>query len=168
MMDYGGTAFAVSRNLGIDKETAQSYIDRYFEGFHGLADWAVTQKQFGRKFGYVLTLLGHKRHLTGIRDENIKIRSYYERLCLNSPVQGSAADCAMRAQIQVDKDPILNSIGASMRIQIHDELVLVAPKRFKLIAMERLKYLMEHCLPHELVVPLVSEVDFGATYAEAK
>ena len=171
-MDYGGTAFAVSRNLKIDKETAQSYIDRYFEGFHGIADWAVNQKMFGRKFGYVLTLLGHKRHLTGsdggIRSDNIKIRSYYERLCLNSPVQGSAADIAMLAQISAENDPILRALGATMRIQIHDELVFVAPKKYKYIIMKRLKYLMENCLPHELVVPLISEVDYGSSYAEAK
>ena len=130
-MDYGGTSFAVSRNLGIDKAIAQTYIDRYFEGFSGLSDWAITQKQFGRKYGYVLTILGHKRHLSGIRDENVKIKSYYERLCLNSPVQGSAADIAIRAQLLVDKDAILRALGVEMRIQVHDELVFVSPKKYK-------------------------------------
>ena len=167
-MDYGGTSFAVSRNLGIDKAIAQTYIDRYFEGFSGLSDWAITQKQFGRKYGYVLTILGHKRHLSGIRDENVKIKSYYERLCLNSPVQGSAADIAIRAQLLVDKDVILRALGVEMRIQVHDELVFVSPKKYKYVAMERIKYLMENCLPQQLIVPLISNVDYGDCYSEAK
>lgn len=167
-IDYGGTSFAVSRNLGIDKEVAQSYIDRYFEGFSGIAEWAINQKQFGRKYGYVLTILGHKRHLSKIRSENIKERSYYERLCLNAPVQGSAADIAIRAQLAIDKDPILRAMGYTMRIQIHDEIVGTCPARFKFACMERVKYLMEHCLPQELVVPLISNIDWGMTYAEAK
>lgn len=120
-MDYGGTSFAVSRNLGISKEEAQVYIDKYFEGFGGLAEWATKQKQFGRKFGYVLTILGHKRHLSGIRSEDMKIRSYYERLCLNSPIQGSAADVAIRAQLAIDNDPVLRALGCTMRIQVHDK-----------------------------------------------
>ena len=167
-IDYGGTAFAVSRNLKISKEEAQVYIDRYFEGFSGVAEWGVKQKKFGSRNGYVKTLFGHKRHLSGINSDDNKIKGYYERLCLNSPVQGSASDCATMAQIAVDKDPIMKALGVTMRIQIHDELVCIAPKRFKFIAMNRLKYLMETCLPYELVVPLISNVDWGKNYSEAK
>lgn len=167
-IDYGGTAFAVSRNLKISKEEAQVYIDRYFEGFWGIAEWGVKQKKLGARQGYVTTLFGHKRHLSGITSSDNKIRFYYERLCLNSPIQGSAADIATLAQIAVDDDPIMHVLGATLRIQVHDELVCVAPKKYAHIAMARLKYLMETCLPFELVVPLISNVDFGANYAEAK
>jgi DNA polymerase-1 len=167
-MDYGGTAFAVSRSLGISKEEAQFYIDKYFEGYEGLATWATMQKQFGRKYGYVLTILGHKRHLSGILDQNIKIRSYYERLCLNAPIQGSAADIAIRAQLAIDKDPILKALNCRMIIQIHDEIVFVAPKKYKYLCMERIKMLMENCLPKPMVIPLIAEIDFGSCYSEAK
>ena len=167
-MDYGGTQFAVSRNLKIDKETAQEYIDKYFEGFSGIARWGANQKKQGAKDGYVTTLFGHRRHLSGIHSDNIRIKSYYERICLNAPVQGSAADVAIRAQILADKDPILHALGVTMRMQVHDELVFVAPKRFRELTKERVKWIMEHCLPIELEVPLISEVDSGSTYAEAK
>ena len=119
-MDYGGTQFAVSRNLGIDKETAQQYIDKYFEGFAGIAKWGAGQKKLGARQGYVTTLFGHRRHLSGIHSEDNKVRSYYERLCLNSPVQGSAADVAIRAQLLADSDPICSALGITMRIQVHD------------------------------------------------
>jgi DNA polymerase-1 len=167
-MDYGGTAYAVQRNLKCSLEEAQGYVDAYFEGFSGLAQWATKQKQFGRKFGYVLTILGHKRHLSGILESNGKIRSYYERICLNAPIQGSAADIAIRAQIAIDKDPILRAINCRMIIQIHDEIVLVAPRRYVNLCMERIAYHMEFCLPHPMVVPLTVGIDYGKTYAEAK
>jgi len=167
-MDYGGTAFAVSKSLNIPKEQAQAYIDKYFEGYAGLAAWATTQKQFGRKFGFVLTILGHKRHLSGILSDNMKIRSYYERLCLNSPIQGSAADICIRAQLAISKDPILRQLGCTMRVQVHDELVFVAPKKYKLLCMERISYFMENALPKAMVIPLPVGIDYGSCYAEAK
>jgi hypothetical protein len=166
-MDYGGTEFTVSKNLGISKEEARGYIDKYFEGFSGLADWDANQKRFGRKYGFVYTLFGHKRHLSGMRDENIKIRSYCERLCLNSPIQGTASDIACSAQILVDNDAILELLGCSMRMQIHDELVFVVPKKYIHLCTDKVLYHMSHCTPEPLIVPLFAEADFGTMYSEA-
>jgi len=87
---------------------------------------------------------------------------------LNSPIQGSAADIAIRAQLLVDKDVILRALGVEMRIQVHDELVFVCKKKYKFVAMQRIQYLMENCLPQQLVVPINAVVDFGDCYAEAK
>ena len=167
-MDYGGSEFTVSKNLKIPKETAREYIDNYFKGFDGLAKFMTEQKQFARKNGFVQTLMGHKRHLSGIRSDNMRIKSYYERIALNAPIQGSAAEVAILAQNMIDKDPVMKALGCTMRIQIHDEIVCVAPRRFATYCMLRLKHIMESCLPHKLIVPLISEVDKGECYSEAK
>ena len=166
-MDYGGTEYTVSKNLGISKEKAREYIDKYFEGFSGLAEWDVNQKRFGRKYEFVYTLFGHKRHLSGIRDENMKIRSYCERLCLNSPIQGTASDIACYAQLLIDSDPILKHLGCTMRMQIHDEICVVVPKKYVLICRDRMLYHMSHCTPKPLIVPIIAEAEFGSTYADA-
>jgi len=167
-IDYGGTEFTVAKNLDIEKSQARIYIDNYFEGFAQLADWGNNQKRFGRKYGYVQTILGHKRHVTGIRDDNMRIKSYYERICLNAPIQGSASDIVSLAQIAIDKDATLRLLGCSLRMQIHDELVAVVPRKYVHICMERIQYHMSHCLPQELIVPLFANADYGNTYAEAK
>lgn len=166
-MDYGGTEFTVSKNLGISKEEARKYIDKYFEGFCGLAEWGDNQKRFGRKFGYVQTLLGHKRHVPGIRSDNMKIKSYYERIVLNAPIQGSAGDIISLAQIAIDADPILRLLNCTLRIQIHDELVAVCPRKYVHICMERMKYFMANALPEPMIVPLFAEADYSDTYAGA-
>jgi DNA polymerase-1 len=167
-IDYGGSEYTVAKNLDIPKEVARKYIDKYFEGFYGLAEWGINQKRFARRYGYTLTILGHKRHLSGINSENMKIRGYNERVSLNAPIQGSAADICSRAQIIIENDPILSALGCRAIIQVHDEIVFTCPKKFKYVAMERIKYFMEHSLPKPMIIPLIAEIDFGSTYAEAK
>lgn len=119
-MDYGGTEFTVSRNLEISKEEARKLIDKYYEGFSGLADYNANQKRSGYKNGFVTTFTGHKRHVDGIRSENMKIRSYYSRICLNAPIQGGAADIVSSAQLLIEKDPVLRALDFKMLKQIHD------------------------------------------------
>lgn len=166
-IDYGGTEFTVSKNLGISKEDARVLIDNYFEGFAGIAEWDDNQKRFGRKYGYVQTILGHKRHVGGLRSDNMKIKSYYERIVLNAPIQGSAGDIISLAQLNVDKDPVLRLLRCTLRIQIHDELVAVCPKKYVNICMDRLKYWMANSLPEPLIVPLYAEADWSTTYSGA-
>lgn len=119
-IDYGGTEHTVSRNLGIDKKEALKYIDNYYQGFKGLKEYGVKTKNTARKSGFVETILGRRRHVKGINDSKQKIASYYERTCLNSPQQGSAADVTVNAQINIEHDPICQALGAKMLLQVHD------------------------------------------------
>lgn len=167
-MDYGGTEFTVSRNLGIDKKVARQYIDSYFDGFKGIAEWGTKQINFGRKHGYVTTLLGQRRHLSGIQSSNMAISGYYERVCKNFPVQGSASEVATLAQMKLNLNPVLKCIGVKIIMQTHDEIAFTCPLKFKNLAMHKIANLMRHPLPKELVVSLDVGIDSGHTYADAK
>lgn len=121
-LDYGGSAVAVARNLEIDQKTAQMYIDKYFEGFYGLHTYDQAVVKFAKTHGYVKTLGGHKRHLWDINSSDRKVSSYLERVAVNVLSQGSGADVTMFAQLDIDSDPVLKSIGAYMVMNIHDKL----------------------------------------------
>ena len=170
-VDYGGTNVAVAKNLEIDRDTAQHYIDKYFEGFSGLHAYDKAVVKFAKQNGYVKTLGGHKRHLWDINSEDMRVRSYLERVAVNVLSQGSAADAVAFAQIDIDNDPVLNAIGAYSVSSVHDEVVMMCPTEFVNICMERMKYLMSHCMPKrgiDLTIPLEAETDYGASYYEAK
>ena len=166
-MDYGGSEYTVSKNLGIEKKEALKYIDNYYNGFSGLKAYGVKLKNIARKTGYVETLLGRRRHVKGINDSNMKISSYYERTCLNAPQQGSAADVPVNAQINIEHDPVCQALDAKMLLQVHDELVFSIPKKYAHLLGCRLAKLMED-FPVDLTIPLKACWDLGRTYAEAK
>ena len=167
-IDYGGTEFTVAKNLGIEKEVARSYIDKYFEGFYGLKSWMETQKMFARKYGFVSTVLGHKRHLPDINSSNMRIKSYNERVALNAPTQGSAADVTSRGEVKLELNTLLRLLGTRQVLQVHDEVVFIAKKKYRFLSMELIGQDMCHPLPQELILPLAIGIDHGQTYAEAK
>lgn len=170
-VDYGGTSMAVSRNLECSVEEAQKYIDKYFEGFYGLHTYDKAVIKFAKTHGYVKTLGGHKRHLWDINSSDKKVSSYLERVAINVMSQGSAGDVTMFAQLDVDSDPILKSIGAYMVINVHDEIVMMCPEEYVDLCKERLVYHMENCLPKRgihLTIPLEAVADTGKSYYEAK
>ena len=170
-VDYGGTSIAVSKNLEISKEEAQGYIDKYFEGFSGLHAYDKAAVKFARENGYVKTLGGHKRHLWDINSEDMKVRSYLERVAVNVLSQGSAADAVAFAQIDLDNDTVLNSIGAYQVSSVHDEVVMMCPTEFAHLCQDRMKYIMSHCMPRRgihLTIPLEAETGEGKDYYTAK
>lgn len=170
-VDYGGTSIAVSKNLEISKEEAQGYIDKYFEGFSGLHAYDKAAVKFARENGYVKTLGGHKRHLWDINSEDMRVRSYLERVAVNVLSQGSAADAVAFAQIDLDNDTVLNSIGAYQVSSVHDEVVMMCPTEFVHLCMERMQYIMSHCMPRRgihLTIPLEAETGYGRDYYTAK
>lgn len=170
-VDYGGTSVAVSKNLECSREEAQGYIDKYFEGFYGLHTYDKAVVKFAKSNGYVRTLGGHKRHLWDINSTDKRVASYLERVAVNVMSQGSGADVTMFAQLDVDNDPILKSIGAYMVINVHDEIVMMCPEEYVDLCKERLVYHMENCLPKRgihLTIPLEAVADVGSSYYEAK
>ena len=170
-LDYGGSAVAVARNLEIDQKTAQMYIDKYFEGFYGLHTYDQAVVKFAKTHGYVKTLGGHKRHLWDINSSDRKVSSYLERVAVNVLSQGSGADVAMFAQLDIDSDPVLKSIGAYMVMNIHDEVAMICPTEYKELCMERLKFHMENCMLKRgihLTYNLKAVPGYGKSYFEAK
>lgn len=170
-LDYGGSAVAVARNLEIDQKTAQMYIDKYFEGFYGLHTYDQAVVKFAKTHGYVKTLGGHKRHLWDINSSDRKVSSYLERVAVNVLSQGSGADVTMFAQLDIDSDPVLKSIGAYMVMNIHDEVAMICPTEYKELCMERLKFHMENCMLKRgihLTYNLKAVPGYGKSYFEAK
>jgi DNA polymerase-1 len=169
LLVYGGSAFALSGSLDCTKEEAQVMYDLYFETYKGVKKYMSGQRRYGHQHEHVYTLLGRKRHLDGINSNDFKIKGYFERLAVNAPIQGSAADIAISAQLLIENDKELRLLGYRQIMQVHDEIVGVVPFRNVQAAAERKKYLMENCLPKPLNnVKLRADYDWGYSYAAAK
>lgn len=169
LLVYGGSAMALSSSLGVTKAEGQALYDLYFDTYKGVKKFMASQKRFAHKNLHVYTVLGRKRHLEGINDSDWGTKGYYERLAVNSPIQGSAADIAISAQILIEEDQVLKDLGYVQLLQVHDEIVGSCPKENKEACGERVQYLMENCLPEALNnIHLKVDWDSGYTYAEAK
>jgi DNA polymerase-1 len=159
---YGISAFGLANQLGISRTEAGAYIKAYFEKFPGIKDYMEAAKAQARENGYVTTLFGRKCWCQQINDKNPMSRSFAERQAINAPIQGSAADIMRRAMIRMPGALAKANLGASMLLQVHDELVFEVPetKADELAALAG-KIMENACAPVlELSVPLV--VDSGA------
>ncbi|AEZ50500.1 DNA polymerase [Bacillus phage BCD7] len=169
LLVYGGSPSALSSQLGVSKDEAQTLYDMYFATYKGVAKYMKSQKKFAHRHGVVYTVLGRKRHLDGINDSDYGTRGYNERLAVNAPIQGSAADITISAQLIIEHDPLLNELGYEQVLQVHDEIVGLVPARNRERAMERVQEIMANCLPQPMNnIELRADGDYGKTYAEAK
>lgn len=169
LLVYGGSAIALSQTLDVSKQEGQELYDLYFDTYKGVKKYMTNQRRFAHKNEYVYTILGRKRHLEGINGTNYAEVGYLERLAINAPIQGSAADIAISAQLLIENDPILKELGYMQLIQIHDELVGSCPRENVEKVGERVKYLMENCLPKPMNnIKLKVDWDWGESYASAK
>jgi DNA polymerase-1 len=125
---YGISAFGLAAQLGIEREEARAYIQKYFERFPGIRDYMDETKAFCKQNGYVLTLFGRKAHYPEIRASNPTIRAFNERASINARLQGSAADIIRRAMIRMDGALAKAKLNAQMLLQVHDELVFEVPE----------------------------------------
>lgn len=169
LLVYGGSAVALSSSLGVTKAEGQALYDLYFETYKGVKKFMASQKRYAHKHQHVYTILGRKRHLEGINSSDWGTKGYYERLAVNSPIQGSAADIAISAQILIEHDEELKRLGYVQLLQVHDEIVGSCPKENVEACSKRVQYLMENCLPKPMNnIKLKVDYDHGFTYAEAK
>lgn len=164
---YGMSAWGLGRQLGIERDVAQLYIDRYFERYPGVRDFMQKTREQAREQGYVETVYGRRLYLPEIRSRNRQRREYAERTAINAPMQGTAADIIKRAMIDVDALLQEEFADTRMVMQVHDELVLEAPEeRLKALA-ERVRELMAVADRGALNVALEVEIGFGNDWDEA-
>jgi DNA polymerase-1 len=162
---YGLSAFGLSQQLGIETSEARVLMDEYFEQFGGVRDYLMGVVAEARKTGYTETLLGRRRYLPDLNSSNRQRREMAERMALNAPIQGSAADIIKVAMLDVESGLQAAGLASRMLLQVHDELVLeVAPgERDQVEALVRDK--MSGAMA--LDVPLDVSVGVGRSWYEA-
>ena len=121
---YGMSPFGLARNLGIDRGSAQKYVERYFQRYPGVRRFMDDTRSSARDSGYVETVFGRRLYLPDIRSRNAQTRQYAERSAINAPMQGTAADIIKRAMVAVDAWCTREDVPARLIMQVHDELVL--------------------------------------------
>lgn len=161
---YGMSAFGLSRQLGIGRADAQSYMDLYFKRYPGVQTFMHDIREKAKAQGYVETLFGRRLYLPDINSSNGMRRKAAERVAINAPMQGTAADIIKRAMIQLDQK-LQNDPDIAMIMQVHDELVFEVRSEKVAFYSELIKIQMESAA--DLVVPLIVEVGQGTNWDEA-
>lgn len=161
---YGMSAFGLSRQLGIGRADAQSYMDLYFKRYPGVQTFMHDIREKAKAQGYVETLFGRRLYLPDINSSNGMRRKAAERVAINAPMQGTAADIIKRAMIQLDQT-LQNDPDIAMIMQVHDELVFEVRSEKVAFYSELIKTQMESAT--NLVVPLIVDVGQGNNWDEA-
>ena len=162
---YGMSAFGVAQNLGLERATAQAYIDSYFTRYPGVARYMQETREQARERGYVETVFGRRLWLAEIRAANAGRRQGAERAAINAPMQGTAADLIKLSMIAVQNWLDRDQLSAKLVMQVHDELVLEVPQAELPRVREELPGLMTGVA--HLAVPLVVDVGVGANWEQA-
>ncbi|PSB92291.1 DNA polymerase I [Candidatus Pandoraea novymonadis] len=162
---YGMSAFGLASNLGIEREAAKQYIDRYFMRYPGVAKYMEETRRYAKAYGYVETVFGRRLWLPDINGGNSIRRQASERAAINAPMQGTAADLIKLSMIAVQSWIEEKGMEAKQIMQVHDELVLEVPDTELALVKKRLPELM--CSVAKLKVPLVAELGSGVNWGEA-
>jgi len=164
---YGQSAFGLSESLGISRTEAKSIIDSYFKEYPAIKKYMDDSIASAKKNGHVSTLMGRKIRLADINSSNQTVRGFSERVAINAPIQGSAADMIKLAMIKVAGALKEQGFKAKMILQVHDELVFNVPKTeleaVKSLVIENMQQALE--LPHG--VPVTAEAGFGKSWLDA-
>jgi DNA polymerase-1 len=162
---YGMSAFGLANQLGIDRSAAQSYIDRYFARYPGVADYMRRTRDQAREQGYVETVFGRRLWLPEIRSPNKQRRDGAERAAINAPMQGTAADLIKLAMIAVQGWLERDHLHSRLIMQVHDELVLEVPD----VELERVRAALPSlmCDVAQLAVPLKIGLGVGSNWEAA-
>ncbi|MBR1835677.1 MAG: DNA polymerase I [Kiritimatiellae bacterium] len=162
---YGISPFGLAQRLGIDRHRAEGLIESYFSMFPGVKDYMEKTVADARRDGFVTTLLGRRRPLRDITSRNATVRAAAERVAVNTPVQGTAADLVKLAMVRVSAALEERRLASRLVLQVHDELVLDCPDEEVAEVSAVVRAEMENALP--LPVPLKVDVGSGANWLEA-
>lgn len=163
---YGISDFGLARNIGVSRKEAGDYIQRYFQRYPGVKAFMDRCVQEGREKGYATTLLGRRRELPELASSNFNTRSFGERVAMNMPIQGTAADIIKLAMVRVYQALEREGLQAKLVLQIHDELILDTPMEEAERVKPLLKACMEEAMP--LSVPLIADVREGHSWYDTK
>ncbi|MEX2199371.1 MAG: DNA polymerase, partial [Burkholderiales bacterium] len=162
---YGMSAFGLAQNLGIERTTAQAYIDSYFSRYPGVKRYMDGTREKARELGYVETVFGRRLWLPEIKSGNPQRRAGAERAAINAPMQGTAADLIKLAMISVQRWLDEARLGAKLIMQVHDELVLEVPEGELDAVRDGLRERMQSVA--QLDVPLIVDVGIGDNWDQA-
>ena len=163
---YGISDFSLAQDIGVTKAEAKAYIDKYLETYSGIRAYRTDIIEKARRDGFVCTLFGRRRWLPELRSGNFNLRSFGERVALNMPIQGTAADLMKLAMIRVDQALRREGLEGKLVLQVHDELIVECPEA----EAERVKAILTREMEGvaQLSVPLKADSAAGHSWAEAK
>ena len=163
---YGISEFSLSEDIGVTRKEARQYIDNYLAHYAGVRTYMHEIVEQAKRDGYVTTLFGRRRELPELKSSNFNIRSFGERVALNTPIQGTAADIIKLAMIRVDAALRKQKLKARLVLQVHDELIVECPVKEAEQVKKIVTAEMENVV--QLKVPLLAEAKSGASWYEAK
>ena len=163
---YGISDFGLARNIGVTRKEAAAFIEKYFAKYPRIKEYMDGCVKLGHEQGYVTTLLGRRRNLPELKSSNYNTRSFGERAAMNTPIQGTAADIIKVAMVRVAQALRQEGLKARLILQVHDELIVDAPRGEAERVSELLRREMEHAA--DMAVPLTVEVKTGNSWYETK
>ncbi len=163
---YGISSFGLANDLGIDFKEAKLFMDNYLKTYPGIVDFMEKLKSDAYQNGYSKTLMGRKRIIEELQSKNYLIRQGGERMALNTPIQGTAADILKKAMVEIYEEFNKRNLKSKMLLQVHDELVFNVLKDELEEVIEIVKNIMENT--YKLNVPLKVDIEYGNNWAEAK
>lgn len=163
---YGQGANALAQNLGLTKKEAEAIIAKYFEAYSGVREWLDNTMEMARVTGKVTTLAGRTRFIPELFSKNFAVMQAGERMAVNTPVQGSAADICKAVMVTIDQKMKERGVASRMLLQIHDELIFECPTEEIPEMTELVRHEMENAW--DLKVPLVVSIGSGPSWEDAK
>ncbi len=163
---YGISEFSLSEDIGVSRYEARAYIDNYLTNYQGVRKYMKQVVEDAKAIGYTETLYGRKRYIPELKSSNFNIRSGAERIALNTPIQGTAADLIKLAMIRVEHALNGQFPEAKLLLQVHDELIVECPEGIASQVAELIGQEMQNVA--QLKVPLTAEAKYGKSWYEAK
>ena len=163
---YGISDFSLAGDIGVSRKEAKAYIDGYLSHYQGVRQYMEDVVKNAKESGYVESMYGRRRQLPELHSSNFNVRSGAERMALNTPIQGTAADIIKIAMIRVRDRMIREGLQAKLVLQVHDELIVECPETEKDTVLSLVTEEMEAAAT--LKVPLIAEAHAGQNWYEAK
>ena len=173
---YGISDFSLAQDIGVSRKEAAAFIRSYLDSYPGVENYMETIKETAREQGYVTTLFGRRRALPDINSKNFNVRSAAERIAMNTPIQGTAADIIKIAMVRVRDRLRREGLESHLILQVHDELIVEVPQAHAMQAArvlgEEMQHVIQNTLPEqqqaEFPVPLTADVSMGESWYAAK
>ncbi len=163
---YGISEFSLAQDIGVSRQEAKDYMERYFARYSGVRAYMDRVVEEAKANGYVATLMGRRRWLPELQSSNFNLRSFGERVALNMPIQGTAADIIKLAMVRVHRRLREEGLQARLILQVHDELIVECPQQEAETVQRLLEQEMEQVVA--LKLPLIAQAHAGKSWAQAK